>query len=203
VIIVMCLRSRIRRVDAFEQDIILESKQRMRLTGLLLHNTLERSPWFRMRRPMLFRHSNHLFSSRVPHLVVAELAIKSVYRSNLQLKTMLQLLGAGLVAILLTPVLIKIIVFVLLTLLVWYWMQGVWHDFVKSAYVNMFRWREEDLQAAKSIAVYGMLLPLTLVLGLTTGLLIQGVWGGIIALPASALFGWIIVQTIGAIDIRK
>ncbi|MNN84339.1 hypothetical protein D3C81_2014900 [compost metagenome] len=82
-------------------------------------------------------------------------------------------------------------------------MQGVWNDFVKSAYVKMFRWREEDLQAAKSIAVYGMLLPLTLVLGLVTGLLIQGVWGGIFALPVSALFGWIIVQTIGAIDIRK
>jgi len=116
---------------------------------------------------------------------------------------MLQLLGAGLVAILLTPVMIKIIVFVLLTLLVWYWMQGVWHDFVKSAYVKMFRWREEDLRAAKPIAVYGLLLPITLVLGLVMGLLIQGVWGGLIAIPASALFGWIIVQTIGAIDFRK
>ncbi|WP_314591819.1 ABC transporter permease [Paenibacillus terrigena] len=202
-IIVVFMRSRIQRVNAFEQDIIVEGKQRMRLTGLLLQNTLEKSPWFRMRRPMLFRHSNHVFSSRKPHMVVAELAIKSVYRSNLQLKTMLQFLGAGLVAVLLTPATIKIIVYVGLTLLIWYWMQGDWNDFVKSAYVKMFRWREEDLQAAKSIAVYGMMLPLTLVLGLITGLLIQGVWGGIFALPVSALFGWIIVQTIGAIDIRK
>ncbi|WP_152396035.1 ABC transporter permease [Paenibacillus guangzhouensis] len=202
-LLVLLMRSRIRCVDAFEQDILVEGKQRMRLTGLLLHNTLDRSPWFRMRRPMLFRHSNHLFSSRQPHLVVAELAIKSVYRSNLQLKTMLQLLGAGIAAVLLTPTMIKIIVFVLLTLLVWYWMQGVWHDFVKSAYVKMFRWREEDLRAAKPIAVYGLMLPITVVLGLVMGLLIQGIWGGLIAIPVSALFGWIIVHTIGAVDIRK
>lgn len=187
---------RVLNIHSFEGDVQEEGKLRMNWTAFLLRDTLERQPWFRTRRPLLFRSSNHLFRKRGTPMVLAEMSIKSLFRMPAQIKLMVQFLGVGTIAILLSPGILKVLVWLGLTALTMFWVNGVWKQFIAADYIQLFRWEEKELLSAKPIAMFGMSLPLVLWFGVVSGGLLYSWSGAILAIPLSAAACWAFVKSI-------
>ncbi|OPA81212.1 hypothetical protein BVG16_02485 [Paenibacillus selenitireducens] len=185
---------RIKNIHSFEGDVREEGKLRMKWTAFLLRDTLDRQPWFRTRRPLLFRSSNHLFRKRDTPQVLAESSVKSLFRMPVHIKLMVQFWVVGTVAVLLTPGMLKTFVCVGLIALLMYWMNGVWKQFIAADYLKLFQWEEKVVLSAKPMAIYGMMLPLMLWFGMVSGGLLFGWIGGIVALPLCAAAGWVAVK---------
>lgn len=202
-ILLYLFRRRMRLANAFERDVVLEREYRLKWTAFLLRDTLDRSPWFQTRRPVIFRRSNRFFKFRASYLVFAEICIKSFFRSKLHLKTYAQFLAISIIALFLTPLQIRIIVFVGLIALMIVWIRGVWREFIRSSYVQLFRWSDQVLLSAYPIVLYGSVLPAAVLFGLAFGITLFEWWG----IPLGLLLGvggsWLMVQVMKVTFIRK
>jgi len=171
----------------FLHDAAQERTKRLRLAALMLAQVTETRPRRSRRgRPLWFRRSAPLFRRRTTVNALAEMGVKSFARDRLQIWTYIRLVFVGFAAILLVPPAFKPAVGLALALLLGTWTRSYWKQMMKSPYLQMFPWRDADKHAAAGKALYVLLLPGCLLLGLAAGFG-AGAWlGALAAIPA----GW-------------
>lgn len=171
----------------FLHDADHERKQRLRLAALMLAQVTDIRPR-RPRRggPLLFRRSAPLFRRRTAANTLAETCVKSFVRDRLQRSTYVRLVFFGFAAILLVPPWLMPFIGLSVALLLGTWTRSYWKQMVKAPYLQMFPWRDADKRAAAGKALYVLMLPGCLLLGLAAGFG-SGSWlGALAAIPA----GW-------------
>lgn len=153
---------RLRTAGTFYADVNEDTRQKTRLTALLLSSSIDK-PKLPRSRPLLFRRSGKLLLfKRTPEGRVAELAVKSILRSRsmLRLHALYTLIGAA--SLQLPPYPVNAIVFACLIALQAYWMNGQRKLFTGDRFLTLLP-EDGNLQfrAAKLIMRFLLLPPIT------------------------------------------
>ncbi|AZK44849.1 ABC transporter permease [Paenibacillus lentus] len=127
--VVWLVRLRTHTVGLFEAEIRMEEYQKTRLTGLVLSGATS-SPRKARSRPWLFRRSNQLLRSRQPESRLAEAMMKSFFRGR-DLVMYLQFIAVGIAAVAAPPFPVNVVVFTLLMVLLYYWLNGFRKHFLE------------------------------------------------------------------------
>lgn len=148
---VPCVRYRLHVTHAFERDVELESQTRMRLTALLLSQSMEKPVRRKRKRGLLFPRSGYFMKRKNGGQIIGSLAVKSLLRSRNHVMFYLQFVGIGLFATVTSvnslPSLYYFIVPVLCGVLS-YWLSQYWREFIEGDVPSMFSYRSSHLQQA-------------------------------------------------------
>lgn len=170
----------------FEAEVREEERQKTRLTGILLANSVD-PPQKTKSRPWLFRRSGRLLRSERAEDRLAETMFKSFLRGRtLRLYGQFALLGCS--AVFLPPFPVNLIVYAALLLLLVYWLNGHRQAFFAGDAMSVLPLREdtEFLSAPRTMRMllYPAVVPLTCVIGAT---LAHAWWGAAVAVPAGLI----------------
>ncbi|OIJ20683.1 hypothetical protein BKP45_08550 [Anaerobacillus alkalidiazotrophicus] len=168
------LRKRLHLTSTFFEDCLRENHERLKLasifisaSGYKLEKKQRKRPWF------LFAKSTILFKERIPSNLLAELFIKFTLRNKSKIYSILQITGIGVVAILITPVWLKWVIFVVCLFSVIQFIKWSWRDMRTQSFFKHFPLQdEENLLPGLRKAIFLLGLPSCMILGLVTG------WGG-------------------------
>ncbi|MBP1990063.1 ABC transporter permease [Paenibacillus eucommiae] len=183
------IRRRLRVKGAFYHDVDHEQKQKMKFAALLLSTVIEKRPRQRRRKPLLFSNSNLIFRKRTPASGLAEMFVKSFFRSWTQIRLYLQfvLIAAGALSFHFMPGLIKGALWLAFGFLLVYWMKTYGKEMLSSEFVQLFAWKKEDSRSALVKAVFIMALPGFLIISAAFGISISSWSGLIVMIPAGGL----------------
>ncbi|MFL1675416.1 ABC transporter permease [Paenibacillus dendritiformis] len=198
------IRYRLHVTHAFERDVELESQARMRLTALLLSQSMEKPVRRKRKRGLLFPRSGYFMKRKHGGQVIGSLAVKSLLRSRNHFLFYLRFVGIGLFATVTCvnslPGLYYFIVPVLCGVLS-YWLSLYWREFIEGDVPSMFSFRSSHLQQAAAHMVQVLASVPGFLWALAGGLFIapplmalgMGLLGGL----AAGVLGTVIVQMKG------
>lgn len=194
------LRLRIGLIGTFMNDVREDQKQRMRLTGLLLSQSIEK-PRPTRHKPWIFRRSQPLLRSRTPEGRLAASGIKAMIRHPSYLKLYLQFTGVSLAAVWISPVWLKWALLAVLSLLLSYWLVSFWLTFTEDDFIRLLPFTKEQSGAAGSQAILLLQLPHGLLTAAAVCLPAFGWWGLLAFLPAGAGAALLASRLFGAIKL--
>lgn len=198
------IRYRLHVTHAFERDVELESQSRMRLTALLLSQSMDKPARRKRKRGLLFPRSGYFMKRKHGGQVIGSLAVKSLLRSRNHFMFYLRFAGVGLsavvVSVISSPTLYYLIVPVLCGVLS-YWLSLYWREFIEGDVPSMFSFRSSHLQQAAAHMVQVLASVPGFLWALAGGLFIApplvAVGMGLIGGLAAGAIGTIIVQMKG------
>ncbi|MCA0987167.1 ABC transporter permease [Guptibacillus algicola] len=171
--LVLLIRIRMTLKGTFFQDIIMERGYKQHFTKLFLGPSGSVStPLIQRRRPFLFRGTRLVFKKNDPVSRILDLYVKWLFRSFDKFQFYLQVVGWSLVAVIMLPLVIKLIVlgfsfYALIGL-----SHADWKEFSDHQYMKLFQW-EESVRSDADMRIWKIIsLPCFLLLCTVTGIAI-------------------------------
>lgn len=198
------VRYRLRVTHAFERDVELESQARMRLTALLLSQSMDKPVRRKRKRGLLFPRSGYFMKRKNGGQIIGSLAVKSLLRSRNHVMFYLQFIGVGLSAVVASVMSLSTLYYLIVPVLcgvLSYWLSSYWREFIEGDVPSMFSFRSSHLQNAAAhmvqvlAAVPGFLWALAGGLFIAPPLLAVGM--GLAGGLAAGAIGTVIVQIKG------
>jgi len=183
---------------SFFDDVAREQRHRLRYASLLLSMSgiNVKRPKSPKRRPLILRHSNHLFRKRHAVNLLVELCIKSVLRNNRSLLFYVQMVAVGILLVLSFPFWWKWVIWPGLAFLLAFLAGLYWKEAVSSDFVQLFQWKSGDKSAAAGKSMFLLMLPGFLLISLAAGWQTFSWMGACLALPAGIVLGYYITKLI-------
>ncbi|KKO50832.1 ABC transporter permease [Paenibacillus sp. DMB20] len=164
----------------FDNDVREDLRIRARLTDKVLTQAVGRPPRIRS-KVWLFRRSGRLYRSSAPDKRFADAGVKAFLRQSESLLIYVQFLGAGIPAVLLPPVVVKMIVYAALMLLLANMLQLRWRAFAESDFAAVLPFTGIQQMRAGTLAVRTLMAVPVLVLSVVFGLSMWPGWEGLLA----------------------
>jgi ABC-2 type transport system permease protein len=166
------MKLRLKLKGTFARDIEHEQTQRLKFIALLLKRNVEKKPKEPRLKPFFFTHSSLIFKQRNSANGLTELYLKSFVRSGIQLKLYLQFIAIGTVflALPILPKTVKVILWLVLSAFFCNWLKAYWFEVMDSPFVQMFSWKDTDIQKAAQKGIFFVMLPGYSILSLTVGI---------------------------------
>lgn len=192
VVAAIAIRAKLAARDAFESDAQQETLARLASTQLLLRNVTERKPRIKLIRPIVFAKSNRLFKRFDGGTVLAEMILKSFIRRFPLVRTWLGFTGICVVALLLSPAVLKPYEMLAFMLLLSSWFITHWRGMTAEPYVAQFGWSDYALKQSAGRVRFWLGAPVAGIFGLASGLQTYGPWGALAVVPCVA--AWLLVS---------
>lgn len=187
----LAFRSRLRLRGTFMNDVREDYKQRMRIAALLLRSVLDKPRPTRY-KPWIFCKSQPLLASREPESRFAASAVKALLRNPAHLKLYLSFTGVALIAVLISPVVLKWLLFAVLTSLMAFWLSSFWLLFSGDDYIGILPFSKVQKADAGTKAMPILLMPFAVLCAAAVCIPAYGWWGLLLFLPVGAAAGlWI------------
>lgn len=199
--LVWLVPARLKAKGTFYRDVQREKQEKMKLAAMLMSAggyPARRKSKVKRKRAFLFPASRKLFKVRTQENVLAESLIKGIVRSTSRLRLIGMALLAYTSAIVICPTQnVRLIALIGVSAL-FAWMSKA---FAKEAsteeYVLLFPWKDGVRMEAYWKAGAGLTVPACAWLGLVSGIMDQGILGGLIMLPLGAGIGWMASRIFG------
>lgn len=191
------VRWRILVQHTFEQDAEREGEVKMRLTALLLSQSVEKPQRRKRTRPILFPKSGYFMSNNSSGRMIGAIAVKSLLRSRSKRKFYFQLLFIGMSTSFITSLQglgLFLLIGPVLCAILGYWLSLYWKEFIEGDVASMFSLRSESLQQATA----HMVRVLCSVSGVLWGLA-AGLAASLIMLPLYIAGGGLTAVYIGSV----
>ncbi|MEK5034876.1 ABC transporter permease [Paenibacillus sp. FSL R7-0302] len=191
VVTVLAFRARLRLRGTFMNDVREDYKQRMRIAAILLRRVLDKPRPTRY-KPWIFRKSQPLLASKLPESRFAAAGMKALLRNPAHLKLYLQFTGVSLIAIFIVPVVLKWLLYIVLTSMMAYWLTSFWNLFSGDDYIGILPFTKVQKADAGSKAMPILLMPFAVLCSAVLCMPAYGWWGLLIFIPVGAAAGiWI------------
>lgn len=172
----LAFSSRLRLRGTFMSDVREDYKQRMRIAALLLRGVLDK-PRPTRHKPWIFRKSQPLLASREPESRFAASAVKAMLRNPAHLKLYLSFTGVALIAVLISPVVLKWLLFAVLTSLMAFWLSSFWLLFSGDDYIGILPFSKVQKADAGTKAMPILLMPFAVLCAAAVCIPAYGWWG--------------------------
>lgn len=173
---VWLVRKKLNMTGTFLFDAERDRKYKMRFTGLMVGNYLDKKPVFERRRTFLFSRSGHIFRKRTPVNSLAEVHIKALLRSSSKAWYYLRFVIIGSGAAAAVPSGIKWIVLTGVSLLLCYWLKSCVKDVNGASFVQLFPWGDMTPMSAMRKSVWVLSAPCIMLLSIIIGLQLYPWW---------------------------
>lgn len=193
---------RLRLRGTFMNDVREDYKQRMKIAALLLRGVLDKPRPTRY-KPWIFRRSQPLLSSKRPESRFTAAAIKAMLRNPAHFKLYLQFTGVSLLAILIVPVLLKWLLFVVLTVLMGYWLSSFWLLFSGDDYIGILPFTKAQKADAGSKTMPILLMPFAVLCAAMVCIPAYGWWGLLFFIPAGAAAAVVVANIFSAMRFAR
>ncbi|BFH17333.1 ABC transporter permease [Paenibacillus melissococcoides] len=123
----------------------------MRLTALLLSQSMDRPVRRKRKRGLLFPRSGYFMKRKNGGQVIGSLAVKSLLRSRNHVMFYLQFVGVGLSAVVASVISLSTLYYLIVPVLcgvLSYWLSLYWREFIEGDVPSMFSFRSSHLQQA-------------------------------------------------------
>lgn len=191
-VVVWFLTKRLTRTNSFFEDCLRENQERLKLTTLFIGASGYKLEKKQRKRPIiLFFNSAKLFKNRTTKNLAAEVFMKLFMRNKSKLMAILQITGASMIAIWISPLWVKWVLLVVCLFAVVQYIKWGWRDMRTHSFLTLFPKGEHDqllLGIKKGIFLLGV--PSFLLLGLTTGWTAMSFLAGIAVALGSVLFSY-------------
>ncbi|WP_340021132.1 ABC transporter permease [Paenibacillus sp. FSL K6-1096] len=167
---------RLRLRGTFMNDVREDYKQRMRIAALLLRGVLDK-PRPTRHKPWIFRKSQPLLASREPESRFAASAVKALLRNPAHLKLYLSFTGVALIAVLIVPVVLKWLLYAVLTSLMAFWLSSFWLLFSGDDYIGILPFTKVQKADAGAKAMPILLMPFAVLCAAAVCIPAYGWWG--------------------------
>lgn len=182
-IVFLFISVRLKMQGTFMNDVQEDNKLRVRLTGLMLSQAIDK-PRATRTKTWIFRNSPYLYRSRSAERRMAGAAVKSSFRNPQDLKLYVQFTGVCVLAMIWPPFIIKCILLLATYILFTYWHYLCWVRFVNDEWIALLPWSLDLTAQARTIAIRTLLLPFTVIISLTFSLSLLGMgWGWLLVIP--------------------
>ncbi|QUL55553.1 ABC transporter permease [Paenibacillus tritici] len=182
---------RLRLRGTFINDVREDYRQRMKIAAILLRRVLDKPRPTRY-KPWIFRKSQPLLASKEPEGRFAAAAIKAMLRNPAHFKLYLSFTGVALVAIFIVPVVLKWLLYVVLTSLMAYWLSSFWLLFSGDEYIGILPFTKAQKADAGTKVMPILLMPFAVLCSALVCIPAYGWWGVLIFIPVGAAAGvWI------------
>ncbi|AJS61281.1 ABC transporter permease [Paenibacillus sp. IHBB 10380] len=197
------MKKRVHLQGTFMNDVQEDSKQRMKLTGFLLKQVVDK-PMPTRTKPWIFRRSPYLYRSRSAEHRLAAAAVKAWFRNPKHVLLYLQFTGVSLLAIIVPPGMIKWFVLLAVSMMLVYWLFRYWIHFLYDEWVSLLPWSPEVALKAGMLAVRTMHLPYILVISTAFSLTLLGIgWGWMLILPLTLVMNRLSVYLFSFMNYSK
>lgn len=147
-------------------------------------------PVFVRKQPFLFRGSKRIRKKSAPEVRMMDLYMKELLRSVGKVQYYLQVIGWGTAAILLLPLLVKVVTLLFALYALIGLSKADWREFSEGGYAQLFQWDQSLREHAGKKALTLISMPCFLLLCFVTGLAFPG-WIEIVLFP---LGGWFVFK---------
>ncbi|MGF7048480.1 ABC-2 type transport system permease protein [Paenibacillus sp. DS2015] len=203
IVVFVFVKKRVYHQGTFMNDVEEDSKQRMKFTGFLLKQVVDK-PMPTRTKPWIFRRSPYLYHSRSPEHRLAAAAVKSWFRNPRHLLLYLQFTGVSVIAIIVPPGIIKCIVLLAVSTMLVYWLFRYWTRFLYDEWVSLLPWSPEVSLKAGMLAVRTMHLPYIFVISTAFSLTLWGIgWGWLFILPLTLVMNRFTVYLLSFMNYSK
>jgi ABC-2 type transport system permease protein len=181
--------NRLKLRGTFFHDVEYEFKQRMKFAALLFRGLSVKKQRIRRSHPFLFPNSNLLFRDRTPANGLVEMCVKSFFRSWAEFKVYIQFVLIGAVVLMLPflPLWSKWVIWIALVFILIQRLKTFWSEVMSSDYVRMFAWKDADKLQASAKAIFLMVLPAVILIGLAFGLSSFSLLGALTIIPVGVI----------------
>lgn len=185
------LRARVKMRGTFFHDAVIERGQKQSITKFLMGRVgVAPATLIVRKQPFLFRGSKRIRKKRSPEARMIDLYTKWLLRSIGKMQFYLQVIGWGTAAILLLPLVVKVVVLLFALYALIGLSRADWHDFSEGSYAQLFQWETSLREQAGKQALKLVSMPSFLLLCLVTGFSFPG-WIGLLLFP---LGGWFVFK---------
>ncbi|MYL62423.1 hypothetical protein GLW07_03530 [Bacillus hwajinpoensis] len=185
------LRARVKMRGTFFHDAVIERGHKQSITKFLMGNVGVAPATLVVRKqPFLFRGSKRIRKKRSPQTRMIDLYTKWLLRSIGKMHYYLQVIGWGTAAILLLPLVVKVVVLLFGLYALIGLSRADWHEFSEGSYAQLFQWETSLREQAGKQALKLVSMPSFLLLCLVTGFSFPG-WIGLLLFP---LGGWFVFK---------
>jgi ABC-2 type transport system permease protein len=181
------MKLRLRIKGSLMHEIAVENAAYMASVGWILSESMDKKPVPKLRGPMLFRRSKPLLKHRDDTYRLLDSWLKSSLRRVDMLKPVLYFVFAGAAAIVLTPLVLALMVWLVLPMLVLGWIQRQWLQWLSEPYIALFHWDEDILVRASAKARIGGALPFVTLWGIIIGVRVGLAYGALSWLAIAVL----------------
>lgn len=174
---------RLRQKGTFYVEVDREYTAKMRLTGLLMLQAMDKPSRVR-KRTWLFRSSQRLFRNRTPVNGLTEAWIKHFFRDQNERLLYFQFIMAGIAGVALTPEIIRAVVWIGLACLLTMWIKMNMKEELHASFLQLFLLKEWDKIQAVRKSVFWIALIIFFPISLVAGIVTFG-WAGILLGPVA------------------
>lgn len=192
----------LRQPGVLSEQVREDFRQRMKIAGLLLMQVIDK-PKPTRHKSRLFRKSQQVVRSTLPHNRLADAGIKALLRNSRHLKLYAQFTGVSLVAILISPLILKLIMYVVLTLMMTHWLFSYWSSFAGDDFIRPLPFTKDQKADAGMKALSLLILPYTALCAVPVCLAAAGWWGLLLFIPAGLGLGYLAVAIFGAFRLER
>ncbi|MBU9711670.1 ABC transporter permease [Evansella tamaricis] len=187
------MKKRFHLTATFFEDCLRENQERLKLVSIFIAASGYKIAKKQRKRPLiLFSKSTKLFRKRTPMNLLAEIFIKQTIRNKTMLLGVLQITGVGIIAILLTPVMLKWVLLAVCLFAVVQFIKWGWRDMRTQPFFKLFPYKDQkNLVQGIRKAIFLLGLPSFFMLGLVTGWVAVSLTIGIVAAIGSVLFSYL------------
>ncbi|WP_226654459.1 ABC transporter permease [Guptibacillus hwajinpoensis] len=198
-LLVVQLRVRVKMRGTFFYDAVIERGHKQSITKFLMGRVgVAPATAIVRKQPFLFRGSRRIRKKRSPEARMVDLYTKWLLRSVGKVQYYLQVIGWGTAAILLLPLVVKVVVLLFALYALIGLSKADWHEFSEGGYAQLFKW-EPSLREAGERALKLVAMPCFLLLCVVTGYSFPG-WIGLMLFP---LAGWFVFKVSGQLAYRS
>ncbi len=185
------LDRRLKIKGTFFHDVVIERGYKQRYTRLLMGQVgVAPKPMFVRKRPFLFQQSRRIRKNGDPVTRILDLYLKWLLRSAGKVQYYLQVMGWAAVAIVLLPLVVKIIVLLFALYALIGLSRADWIEFSEGSYAQLFQWDQQLRENAARQVLKVSTTPCFLLVCMVTGFVLPG-WIGIFLFP---LGGWFVLH---------
>lgn len=193
---------RLRLQGTFMSDVREDYKQRMRIAGLMLRRVLDKPRPTRY-KPWVFRKSQRLLKSKLPEIRFAAAGIKALVRNPTHLKLYSAFTGVSMVAILISPAILKWGLLIVLSLLMAYWLTSFWILFAGDDYIGILPFSKAQKADAGAKAMPILLIPYAVLCSAVVCIPLYGWWGGLLFIPVGYFTGVVIAGMFSSMRFQR
>ncbi|MCA0991164.1 ABC transporter permease [Guptibacillus hwajinpoensis] len=185
------LRARVKMRGTFFHEAVIERGHKQSITKFLMGNVgVAPATLFVRKQPFLFRGSKRIRKKRFPQTRMIDLYTKWLLRSVGKMHYYLQVIGWGTAAILLLPLVVKVVVLLFALYALIGLSRADWREFSEGSYSQLFQWETSLHEEAEKQALKLVSMPSFLLLCFVTGFSFPG-WMGLLLFP---LGGWFVFK---------
>jgi len=185
------LQARVKMRGTFFHDAVIERGHKQSITKFLMGNVgVAPTTLIVRKQPFLFRGSRRIRKKHSPEARMVDLYTKWLLRSVGKMQYYIQVVGWGTAAIILLPLVVKVVVLLFALYALIGLSSADWREFSEGSYSQLFQWEPSLREEAEKQALKLVSMPSFLLLCLVTGFSFPG-WMGLLLFP---LGGWFVFK---------